>query len=301
MVSRVPARTEWKALQTVHARAKADVRLVSPENDWNVIAASRFRLGQVDVLLPPLGVPAFGINYGEPLMLERTLHGGRTSGSVTPGQLAILPPDADTRWIFDKAGDVVLVYLSREVLDQAVEDGADRDARSAEIVPRFLVRDLILERIAHQLLKEICEPRPDSRLSAETLAQELAQHLIEAHSNLAPVTQRRRHAMAPSRLKRAREFVGANLAERMSLQEIADAAGMSVFHFARGFRQATGRPPHQYVTEQRLCEARALLHDPRLSIGQIATAVGYTHSHFTAVFVRQMGMTPNEFREVLRS
>ena len=92
----MPARAEWKALQTVHARAKADVRLVSPENDWNVIAASRFRLGQVDVLLPPLGVPAFGINYGEPLMLERTLHGRRTSGSVTPGQLAILPPDAET-------------------------------------------------------------------------------------------------------------------------------------------------------------------------------------------------------------
>jgi hypothetical protein len=102
MVSRVPARAEWKALETVHARAKADVRLASPENDWDVIAGSRFRLGQVDINLPPLQVPAYGISYGERLTLQRTLHGRRTSGSVAPGQLAVLPPDADTRWLFDK-------------------------------------------------------------------------------------------------------------------------------------------------------------------------------------------------------
>jgi len=87
----------------------------------------------------------------------------------------------------------------------------------------------------------------------------------------------------------------------MSLQEIADVAGMSLFHFARGFRQATGRPPHHYVTEQRLCEARALLHDMRLPIGEVARAVGFTHSHFGVVLARHMGMTPSKFRDVLRS
>lgn len=153
----------------------------------NGIAASRFRLGQHDVSLPPLTVPAFGVNYGAPLRLERTLYGRRTSGSVTPGHLAILPPDADTRWIFDRTGDVVLVYVSRKVLDQAVEESMDREPRSVEIVPRFLIRDIVLERIAHQLLREIAEPRPESPLAAETLAQELAGHLIAAHCNLGAV------------------------------------------------------------------------------------------------------------------
>jgi len=46
----------------------------------------------------------------------------------------------------------------------------------------------------------------------------------------------------------------------MGLQDIADAAGMSVFHFARGFKYATGEPPHRYLTELRLAEARTLLH-----------------------------------------
>lgn len=91
----------------------------------------------------------------------------------------------------------------------------------------------------------------------------------------------------------------ANLDRSISLQEIADAAGMSAFHFARGFKRTTGLPPHQYVTEQRLLRARALLHNRSLSIGEVAQAVGFTHSHFSTLFARRLGMTPTKFRDVL--
>jgi AraC family transcriptional regulator len=298
--SRMSTRPEWKALKAVHARADAEVLLSSLESGWNAAAASRFRLGRIDVRLPPLAVPAFGINYGEPFRLERTLRGRRTIASATPGHLAILPPDSPTRWVFDRQGDIVLVYLSPKVLAEAITQGAGRDARSAELVPRFLIRDLALERIAHLLLKEICEPGPDSCLSVDVLARELAEHLVAAHSNRAPRAGGN-HAVAPGALGRAREFMRGNLARSMSLQEIAGAAGVSAFHFARGFKRATGLPPHRYLTEQRLMEARALLHSPNLSIGGVAQAVGFTHSHFTALFTRRMGMTPTRFRAVLRT
>jgi AraC family transcriptional regulator len=294
-------RPEWKAPQTVHAQAEAEVLLTSLESGWTTAAASRFRLGRMDVRLPPLGVPAFGINYGEPFSLERTLHGRRTSATATPGHLAILPPDSATRWVFDKQGDIVLIYLSPNVLEDVIAESAESDARSAELVPRFLIRDLALERIAHLLLKEICEPSPDSRLAVDVLAQHLAEHLIAAHSNRAPKVGRGCHAIAPGCLRRAREFMRGNLDRPMSLQVIADAAGVSAFHFARGFKRATGVPPHRYLTEQRLLQARALLHDASLSVGEVAQAVGFTHSHFTALFTRHLGMTPTKFRKVLRT
>jgi AraC family transcriptional regulator len=294
----MPPRAEWKALQTVHARANARVRLASRETDWAGIAASRFRLGRIDVRLPALAVPAFGVNYGEPLKLERTLHGRRTSGTVTQGHLAILPPDADTRWIFSRTADVVLVYVSRDLLEEAIEESVERDPRGIEIVPRFVIRDLVLERTAHRLLREITEPRPESRLSAEALAIDLASHLLVTHSNLA-VPPWGARPMGPNRLKRVQEFVWANLDRPVSLQEMAQAAGMSMFHFARGFKEATRSPPHRYLVEQRLLRARTLLHDPKRPIGDVARAVGYTHSHFTALFTRYMGMAPSRFREVL--
>jgi AraC family transcriptional regulator len=97
------------------------------------------------------------------------------------------------------------------------------------------------------------------------------------------------------------EYMLANIHSELSLVDIAGAAGMSLFHFAKAFKQATGLAPHQYLTVRRVLLARELLHDKRLSIGQVAGVVGLSHSHFTVIFRRQMGMTPTQFRDVLYS
>jgi AraC family transcriptional regulator len=295
------ARPEWAALQNVHRLADAQVTLVSPQKDWDSLAATRFRMGKVDVSLPALGVPAFGINYGPDMQLERTLFGRRISGVGRAGYLSLLPPDADTRWVFDKPGDIVLVFLNRQLFDDAIEQCSGRAAASVEIVPRFVIRDLVLERIAHQLLGEISEPRPDGRLRREEMAQELASHLLEEHSSLHMPEPDRPHTLAPNRMKRVEEFIAANLGTDLSLEDIASAAGMSLYHFAKAFKQASGHSPYRYVKEQRLRQARTLLHDGSLTISQVAEAVGFSHSYFSAEFRQHMGMTPSKFRDVLRA
>jgi AraC family transcriptional regulator len=300
MTDSVSARSERTALELVHSLAAAQVMLASPSNKWNCVAASRFRMGRVNIDLPALQAPTFGVNYGADMRLERTLQGRRVAGRGLAGHLSILPPDSDTRWVFDEPGDVALVFLNRQLFDQAVEECVDRDPTRIEVVPRFIIRDLVLERIAHRLLKEISEPGA-ARLLTEQLALELASHFISKHSNVEHLPQNERtHSMMPSKLKRAEDFIVSNLQSEMSLQDIATAAGMSLFHFAKAFKQTTGRTPYQFLTEQRLLHARSLLHDRSLSIGQIARAVGLSHSRFTAVFGRQMRMTPSKFRDVLQ-
>jgi len=68
------------------------------------------------------------------------------------------------RWVCDKAGDIAIVMLARDVLDQATEETTGRDPRSVEIIPKFLIRGLMLERIAHQLLSGIARPEARTRL-----------------------------------------------------------------------------------------------------------------------------------------
>jgi AraC family transcriptional regulator len=295
-----PSRPERAALQTVHQLADARIALASPQSSWTSVAASRFRMGKIDVTLPALGVPAYGVNYGQHMQLQRTLNGRTVGTSAGAGQLSLLPPDTPTRWVFDQPGDVALVFLRGDVFERAIAEGAGRGGGAVEIAPEFAIRDLVLERIAHQLLKEISEPSPASRLLTDELAEELAGHLIFAHSNV-PQRQGRAHAIAPGKLKRAVDFMLSNMGSEPSLADVANAAGMSLFHFAKAFKQATGQAPHQYLTAQRMLQARALLHERKLSVGQVAGLVGLSHSHFTVVFRRQMGMTPTEFRDVLSS
>lgn len=298
MVDSTLTQPERAALQTVHHLADARVALASLQSNWTAVAATRFRMGKIDVTLPALGVPAYGVNYGQRMQLRRTLNGRTVETRAGAGQLSLLTPDTSTRWVFDEPGDVALVFLRGEVFDRAIAEGAARGRGAVEIAPKFAIRDLVLERIAHQLLKEISEPGPASRLVTEELAEELAVHLIFAHSNV-PQRQGRSYMIAPSKLKRAVEYMRSNIHGELSLADIAGVAGMSLFHFAKAFKQATGLAPHQYLTAQRMLLARALLHDKRLSIGQVAGVVGLSHSHFTVVFRRQMGMTPTKFRDVL--
>ena len=88
--------------------------------------------------------------------------------SAVAGHLSLLPPDAGTRWVFDKPGDVAVVFLNGRLFRRAIEEGAGRDPETVEIAPRFVIRDLVLERIAHRLLKEISEPGAASRLASYT-------------------------------------------------------------------------------------------------------------------------------------
>jgi AraC family transcriptional regulator len=301
MADGVAGRPEWAALEIVHELAGADVSAVSPRADWDFIAATRFRFTNVDVELPSLGVPAFGINYGPDMRLERTLRGRQVRGIGNPGHLSLLPPDDPSRWLFDKPGDIMLVILNRTYLDAAIETASGRSPASVEIMPQFTIRDLTLERIAHQLLNKISDPAFDGKLRTECLAQELAEHILQAHTSLDLRPPSRPHTMSPNRLKRAEDFIGANLGQDMSLQDIANAAGMSLFHFAKVFKRATGRSPHQYLTERRMLQARSLLHDGRLSVGEVASAVGLSQNRFGIVFKRMMRMTPSKFREVLNS
>jgi AraC family transcriptional regulator len=300
MVDSILSQPERAALQTVHQLADAQMALASLQSNWTSVAATRFRLGKTDVTLPALGVPAYGVNYGQRMQLRRTLNGRTVETRAVAGQLSLLTPDTPTRWVFNEPGDVALVFLRGEVIDRAITEGTSRGRGAVELAPKFAIRDLVLERIAHQLLKEIADPGPAGRLVTEELAEELAGHLLYTHSNV-PQRQGRSHMIAPNKLKRAVEYMLSNIHSELSLVDIAGAAGMSLFHFAKAFKQATGLAPHQYLTARRVLLARELLHDKRLSIGHVAGIVGLSHSHFTVVFRRQMGMTPTKFRDVLYS
>ena len=74
---------------------------------------------------------------------------------------------------------------------------------------------------------------------------------------------------------------------------------MSPSAFSRAFREATGRPPYQYVKDSRLDRAREMLDDRALGVATVAGAVGYCSvSHFIKAFQRRYGSTPGEYAEI---
>lgn len=86
------------------------------------------------------------------------------------------------------------------------------------------------------------------------------------------------------------------IGEKLTLQDMADTACLSRFHFARLFRRSTGFSPMEYFLHARLEHAKAMLRQGGLPISDIAVAMGFAdQSHLTRHFRRCVGMTPLQY------
>lgn len=83
----------------------------------------------------------------------------------------------------------------------------------------------------------------------------------------------------------------------MGVEAMAAAAGYSRYHFSRLFRQHIGVPPHEYLLQVRMQQARNLLTATDLPIKQIGQMVGFgDYAYFCNSFRRRLGMPPGAVR-----
>jgi transcriptional regulator of acetoin/glycerol metabolism/AraC-like DNA-binding protein len=143
---------------------------------------------------------------------------------------------------------------------------------------------------------------PENTLDARRSRTSAALHTRPRLNVLASLRQRAPAAQArgglpPGAMRRVREYVDAHLGESMDLAELASIAGLSVFHFARQFKQSAGVTPHSYLVQRRVERAQDLLARTDLALSEIAVAAGFSdQSHLARHFRQMLGTTPREFR-----
>src|SRR5262245_35486978 len=140
------------------------------------------------------------------------------------------------------------------------------------------------------------------RLAAESLANVLAVHLLR--QVLAPrrPARRRDGTLPRARLRAVVEYIEEHLDAAPSLEELAAVARLSVYHFARQFKRATGLPPHQYVILRRVERAKQLLQvGTGLSLADVAARAGFSdQSQFSHHLKRLVGLAPGPVGETTR-
>jgi AraC-like DNA-binding protein len=85
--------------------------------------------------------------------------------------------------------------------------------------------------------------------------------------------------------------------ERLSVEDLARAAGLSRAHFSRQFRAVFGESPHAYLLTRRMERAAALLRTTDRSVADICFSVGLQSvGSFTTSFTRTYGASPTAYR-----
>jgi AraC family transcriptional regulator len=92
-------------------------------------------------------------------------------------------------------------------------------------------------------------------------------------------------------------FIESHFTEELTLDDVADAGGVSRYHMSRVFGIATGWPVIRYVRGRRLTEAARTLAAGAPDILAVALDAGYgSHEAFTRAFRDQFGLTPEDLR-----
>lgn len=98
-------------------------------------------------------------------------------------------------------------------------------------------------------------------------------------------------------LLRAKDLADARYFERLDVDDLARAAGLSRAHFSREFKRAFGESPHGYLLTRRLERAAALLRNTDRSVADICFSVGLSSvGSFTTSFTRTFGVSPTLYR-----
>ncbi|WP_263138535.1 AraC family transcriptional regulator [Pseudomonas sp. RIT-PI-AD] len=131
-------------------------------------------------------------------------------------------------------------------------------------------------------------------LQQQTVWRETMLAVLQRHAGLG---QPRAPGTEPLAVRHAKELLRARLAEPPSLEALAAAVNLSPFHFARVFRRATGMPPHAWLKQLRLDQARGLL-KCGLAPAAVATQLGFSdQSHLNRQFKQAYGVTPGDYRQ----
>ncbi|HEX8746587.1 MAG TPA: helix-turn-helix domain-containing protein [Pyrinomonadaceae bacterium] len=162
--------------------------------------------------------------------------------------------------------------------------------------------DARLAQLARDLTGELMEEEAGQDVVITAQVEQALVHLLRHHANVrrSDELELSRVGLVDRRIRRAVEMMHAHMDRDLSIEELASAAYLSPFHFARLFKKLTGASPHAYLASLRVERAQQLLAETDLSISELSARVGYSSpSHFSKAFRQATGLTPRTFRASL--
>ena len=96
-------------------------------------------------------------------------------------------------------------------------------------------------------------------------------------------------------------YLNQHCTEDLTLEEVADMAGFSKYHFSRLFKEFAGMPFYKYLNTRRIAYTERLLLDPYINLTEVAIRSGFNSiSAFMRMFKIVRNCTPTQFRNLIR-
>ena len=206
------------------------------------------------------------------------------------------------------AGEILLLNCAHPHSYQTLENGEflffHFSGNQAESLSDYLIaqnhspvfsssrNETIYSNIKEPLMR-LCYEETADEVRMSTLVYETLCQLGSAESSESTPSASQLSPISASAI----EYIRQNITHKLTLEMIADAVGLSPYHFARRFHNETGYAPIEYVSLTKLRYARLMLRTTSTTISEIAEHLGYSSdAAFINAFKARQGITPRQYR-----
>src|SRR5271168_1000355 len=195
---------------------------------------------------PPEEAFAFHVPLSAPFFSNLWTAGRRREvPDLRPGDAQLIDLRDNPVVGLDTPFDSLRFYIPQMALDEMANEAGMRRVKGL-YAPNFGVRDLVMFGLAQSLAGAMDEPGDATAMFSEYIALAFFSHITRAYGGAPAEGGSARGGLASWQLRRAREFINANLAGDPSISQVANECGLSSSYFARAFKEATGVPPHRW-------------------------------------------------------
>ncbi|MBP1875529.1 AraC family transcriptional regulator [Ensifer adhaerens] len=236
--------------------------------------------------------------------IKRRADGPEQKFLSRPGSACICPRGVAVKYLHIHSGSLEMLhlYLPQDLFGNL--ESLDGSSVDSGLMYTGGFYDPLVQHIGLAIAEELQAEQSAGRIVLDSLALALAARMLQHYTRQEPnklsgrfIDGKASGALDHARLNRVLEFMYQNLGADITLDELAGVACLSVYHFARAFKLATGSAPVQYFTDLRVARAKALLADPTITVEDVALSTGFSSgTNFARAFKKSVGLSPTQYR-----
>jgi AraC family transcriptional regulator len=232
-----------------------------------------------------------------PVDITYRIDGRVVSRHLQEKGIFFLPPRRDCEVTLNTPLNTIHVYLRPELFS-----GSEGKAQNSDLglLPLLGEPEPLTSNLLTVVEEMVREGDTSCSLLADSIAQAIANRLVVLNARERKAPRAVERQMSTRSVRSIRDFVEANIADCIKLDDLAAICGVSPEYFIRLFKSSLGVSPHRYVVGVRIHHAKLLLTNPSIGLAEVARQCGFAHQqHFTNTFRRMTGLSPGAYRRAM--
>lgn len=184
-------------------------------------------------------------------------------------------------------------YFSRSIPEARLTDCFDQADRSGE---HLLLPTEQQRRAIEKVLSDYEAAAEDRGFGAQALRESFIVQLLIYIGRMTAASSEPGESQYDPKIRRVLSYINENLGRELRVEQLAERAYLSKYHFMRLFKSQTGSSVHAYVRQKRLLHAARLIREG-MSVNKAAAESGFgDYSAFHRAFRESFGISPGELK-----